>query len=141
MLSEKLNGYFDFEHFRGFSLIASNELMVSELISTILKNNLTYNFVVRRVGENLQFIFFIRHCKILEGVEDLNLDAGGLSGYIVTTDKLNIDENILSKYLDTTNRKEDYILISSQFKSGGRRRPKTQKIKNKLFRKTIRNKK
>lgn len=124
------NGYFTQEYFRAFSLVAKNSREVSQLISTILENGLTYNFLVRKVQNDLQFIFFIRNCIVPNGVENLNFDAPALGGYVVTTDKLNIDSVILEKYLDATNREEDYILISSQFKKGGRqKRNKSLKIK------------
>ena len=130
ILPTDLNGYFTKDYFRSFSLVARNPSDVSQLISTILKNGLTYNFLVRKVQNDLQFIFFIRNCVVPNGVENLNFDAPALGGYVVTADRLNIDVDILKKYLDATNREEDYILISNKFKTGGRRkRNKSLKIK------------
>jgi len=110
MMSENHKGFFDEGGLRGYSIIISldNIDLFIKCTDIIIKNNLTYNFIVRKVLSGLQVVLFVRNCIIPKGVKDLNFGSTELSGIIVSNEELTINEEDIKKYTDATNRPIDY---------------------------------
>jgi hypothetical protein len=102
------------DEFRGYSIIISNNIdLFVECTNIIIENNLTYNFIARKVPNGLQIVLFIRHCIITSDIKDLNFGATELAGIIVSNEEITIDEEDIKKYIDATNRYIDYKKINS----------------------------
>ena len=109
MITEDHVGIFYKDGLRGYSIIISDNIdLFIKCTNIIIKNNLTYNFITRKVKTGLQIVLFIRNCVIPNGVKDLNFGSTELSGIIVSNEELTINEEDIKKYLDATNRAIDY---------------------------------
>jgi hypothetical protein len=105
--------------FRGYIIIINdkNHNMLYEYFKSIIDNELTYNFIARKVENGIQMIIFVRHCVLPDGVSNLNFGATELSGIIVSNTKLDIvDTKDIEPYLNATNRLEDYNKIFREIK-------------------------
>jgi hypothetical protein len=113
-LTKENSGFYEFSYFRGYVLNTSNYTDILGLITKIIDNDFTYNFIVRKIDDNtLQFVFFIRKC-IVYNIPDLNFGATELSGIIVgsTSEDLSVftEDNIM-EYINQTNSKDNYNIV------------------------------
>jgi hypothetical protein len=115
IISEDHEGIFNKSGLRGYSIIVSDDFsLFIKYTQIIIKNNLTYNFITRKVTKGLQIVLFIRNCKTPDGIKNLGYGATELSGIIVSNEELTISDKDIIEYLEVTNRESDYKLCFPQ---------------------------
>ena len=104
IMSEDHKGIFNERGLRGYSIIVSDNFdLFIRCTNIIIEQNLTYNFITRKVTKGLQIVLFIRDCVIPKDIKNLNFGSTELSGIIVSNEELTITEEEIIKYLNFTN--------------------------------------
>ena len=114
-MDETYEGIYNNNELRGYSIIISDNIdLFITCTQIIIDNDLTYNFIVRKVNKGLQIVLFIRYCKVPNGIKDLNFGSTELSGIIVSNEELSIDLNDIRNYINETNRLIDYDFFETK---------------------------